>query len=128
MTEAVRICRKCLTTNPPSGFRRYRHTCRECERAYARADTFFRVRGLTHEQRDQMLADQGGVCGACGSSDAGSAKGWHVDHCHATEVVRAVLCSQCNVALGNVKDDVRRLRGLIAYLERHRVFADGDEE
>lgn len=29
-----------------------------------------------------------------------------------------MLCFLCNQALGNVRDDVKRLEGLIAYLDR----------
>lgn len=42
----------------------------------------------------------------------------HVDHCHKTKRVRGLLCSLCNLALGTVHDDPRRLRGLIEYLRR----------
>jgi hypothetical protein len=48
-----------------------------------------------------------------------------IDHCHKTKVVRGLLCNSCNVALGNVKDDVNRLRKLIEYLERATTIPSG---
>jgi Recombination endonuclease VII. len=39
-----------------------------------------------------------------------------LDHDHATDAVRGVLCRQCNVALGCVNDDVALLHGLVEYL------------
>lgn len=39
--------------------------------------------GLTQQQYDQMLTDQGALCAVCGTDDPG-VKGWCIDHCHAT--------------------------------------------
>lgn len=97
--------------------RTYRHTkCRECEREYARKRTFERRRGITHEERDDMLSEQGGRCAACGSETPGSKAGWHVDHDHETDEIRGILCHHCNAALGHAKDCPQRLAGLILYL------------
>jgi recombination endonuclease VII len=63
------------------------------------------------------------VCFACGAEDVELA----IDHDHACcpstrkacgDCVRGLLCHDCNKALGLVKDDIARLRALIAYLER----------
>jgi len=48
-----------------------------------------------------------------------------IDHCHTTNKVRGLLCNSCNVALGNVKDDIGRLRKLIEYLERATTIPSG---
>ena len=40
-----------------------------------------------------------------------------LDHCHTRKVFRGWLCNACNMALGNAKDDVQRLRRLADYLE-----------
>lgn len=40
----------------------------------------------------------------------------HVDHDHATAVIRGVLCSACNHTIGMAKDSVEVLAGLIEYL------------
>jgi hypothetical protein len=41
----------------------------------------------------------------------------HVDHHHVTGKIRGVLCFTCNVALGQLKDDVTLFRKAIDYLE-----------
>lgn len=85
--------------------------------------------GLTVEQRDQMFADQGYVCAACGSDNPRGKAGWQVDHCHATGNVRGVVCIYCNVALGKVQDSEEHLLKLIKYLRRtngHHVHSSPD--
>ncbi|MGH9754966.1 MAG: endonuclease domain-containing protein [Blastocatellia bacterium] len=34
--------------------------------------------------------------------------------------IRGLLCRHCNLALGNMKDDISLLRKAIAYLEKHQ--------
>lgn len=75
--------------------------------------------GLTPEQYAEMLAEQEGRCAICRIGTPGGRGGWHVDHDHATGMVRGLLCHNCNLALGNFKDDVTRLRAAVAYLEAH---------
>lgn len=76
--------------------------------------------GITIEQFDAMLLDQGGKCASCDDALADTKHGRHIDHCHATGKVRGILCSGCNIALGHAKDDVERLKALIRYLEKHQ--------
>jgi hypothetical protein len=73
--------------------------------------------GLTVEEYDAMWAAQGEVCAICKRAEP-MGRGWHVDHCHDSSVVRGILCSNCNVALGMLSDDADRLRAAVAYLER----------
>lgn len=108
-------CRKCGETGKETRIKR--RVCRDCERLASAANAFKNIRGITYEQRDAMLEAQGGKCKACNTSEAGSVKGWHVDHCHRTLKIRGVLCATCNIALGQVDDSVDRLYQLIAYLQ-----------
>lgn len=61
------------------------------------------------------------VCAICGSSKANSRdRRLHVDHCHKTMKFRGLLCSSCNTALGQFKDNVELLRKAIKYLLKKR--------
>ncbi|MDQ1631398.1 MAG: hypothetical protein QOC80_1370 [Frankiaceae bacterium] len=68
--------------------------------------------GLTEDDVEQLIAQQGGVCAVCRTGEPE-----HVDHCHRTGKVRGVLCFNCNGGLGQFKDDIDRLINAIAYLE-----------
>ena len=67
--------------------------------------------GVTEEQVDRMIAEQGGLCALC---RAGPAE--HVDHDHLAGRVRGVLCFKCNNGLGKFGDDAHVIRSAIEYL------------
>jgi len=79
-------------------------------------------RGLTVEQWDQKIADQGFVCAVCLSPDPGCPDNqFRIDHDHVTGRLRGLLCHHCNVALGHVRDDPARLLALATYLEMYNA-------
>lgn len=54
--------------------------------------------GITTDQYEAMLAAQRGGCAMCGAPPRRSSL--DIDHCHQSGRVRALLCDQCNRALG----------------------------
>lgn len=48
-----------------------------------------------------------------------------VDHCHITGKIRGLLCRNCNLALGNFKDNVNNLLKAIEYLETNTEKKEG---
>jgi hypothetical protein len=77
----------------------------------------YRQYNLTKEEYEQMVRDQRGLCAICGdSSDQGTRL--VIDHDHISGVVRSLLCIRCNVGIGSFKEDISRLEGAIAYLQR----------
>jgi hypothetical protein len=74
--------------------------------------------GVTRERFEAMVARQDGRCALCGEVPKGAL---HVDHCHATSVVRDLLCGTCNRGLGMFRDNPLLLTKAAWYLERHRA-------
>lgn len=80
--------------------------------------------GITLEERNAMLEDQGNVCKIC-KTDEHKGRDWHVDHNHKTGKVRGILCQPCNTAIGMLKESIEVLNSAINYLkEDQAVVAD----
>lgn len=62
-----------------------------------------------------LMDKQNGVCAICKGTDKG--RRLAVDHHHVTLKVRGLLCSNCNQAIGKLKDSADLARMLVAYLE-----------
>lgn len=75
--------------------------------------------GISLEHFDQAFLSQDGKCGICFSplSPRGVA-GAQADHDHATGKFRALLCPDCNKALGGFKDSQKLLQSAIDYLRK----------
>lgn len=71
----------------------------------------------------KMLDEQNGVCAICKHPETairhGKLKMLAVGHCHSSGANRELLCQDCNLAIGRMKDDPARLRVAADYLERH---------
>jgi hypothetical protein len=67
----------------------------------------------------KLLKEQGGVCAICSTDTPGGRGQFHADHDHNTNQPRGVLCHNCNVALGNFKDNPELLQKAIEYLNKH---------
>lgn len=74
--------------------------------------------GLTMEQWDTLFYGQGRCCAVC-KTDRPTSKGWQTDHCHSSGKVRGILCSNCNVVLGLVNEDVGTMQTMIEYVRNH---------
>ena len=63
---------------------------------------------------DALMVTQDGVCAICRKPPG--ARVLAVDHDHATNAVRGLLCSGCNTGLGLLRDNVDYLANAIVYL------------
>ena len=62
-----------------------------------------------------LFEKQQGLCGICKQA----MRRPMLDHCHKTMAVRGLLCSNCNIGLGQFKDNPDLLRAAIYYLENN---------
>lgn|ERR1017187_2030996 len=133
---ATKVCTRCEVEKESDDFYfyagRYFPYCKECagtaDKRRRAADpsrtkredraTHLRLYGLTLVDYDELLESQGGVCAICGTEEGGHGRTDHfvVDHDHATNNVRGLLCHTCNIGLGGFKDDPALLRAAIRYL------------
>lgn len=72
--------------------------------------------GITSTQYDKMLAEQNGVCFICKGCNKDGRR-LSVDHDHTTNQIRALLCGNCNLVVGNCKEDITVLLQTIDYLK-----------
>jgi hypothetical protein len=95
-----------------------RAQCRPC-REHIKWKTFIkRTYGIDAETYYEMLAKQDHKCAICGTEGNNSINKtkMFIDHCHDSGEVRGLLCSKCNMALGNFNDDIDTLKNAINYL------------
>jgi hypothetical protein len=72
-----------------------------------------RTYGITLNDYKEMVTQQEGRCRICKEQ-----KALVVDHCHKTGIVRGLLCSTCNRAMGLFQDDSAKIRSALIYLEQ----------
>lgn len=72
-----------------------------------------RLYNLSAEVYQAMLQDQNNLCASCGAE-----KKLQVDHDHKTGQVRGLLCGDCNVAAGRLKDSSKLATKLLKYLKK----------
>ena len=75
--------------------------------------------GITIKQRQQIFDDQGGCCKICGRHETEFKIKLAVDHCHKTNKVRGLLCSNCNHGIGNLRDSIHLLESALRYLKQY---------
>jgi hypothetical protein len=76
-----------------------------------------RAYGITLDDFDRMLAEQGGGCARCGKPASDLKVRLSVDHCHKTGVVRKILCVRCNTYLGKLETHRDQLERDLLYLD-----------
>lgn len=80
--------------------------------------------GLTYSDYLAILDSQKGLCSICERPErllgrGGIVRPLNVDHCHTSNKIRGLLCASCNLALGNLEDNISYLKSAISYLENN---------
>lgn len=120
-------CRMCSTVFSPKA--PSEHYCSEdCKNRAGQSNYLKRTYGITVDDYEVMYEDQQGLCVICRTEgfvmDPKHTMKLVVDHCHATGVVRGLLCHNCNRALGLLHDDTTALQRAIDYLKVQRLFRE----
>ncbi len=122
MEDTSQRCRLCGTEKPLDEFyyrkdsSKHRSECKDCIIEMVK----YRAYGVCNVKYHEMLTIQHGKCAVCESTLNGSRYSkLAIDHDHKTGKVRGLLCSNCNTAIGLLKDSPRRCRSAAEYLARH---------
>lgn len=118
-------CSACYSRQANSGRRLYSRAYAKAYRqkhpTYNKQVHLRREYGLTLEDYTSLLQKQQGLCAICLQPDP-ARKGstyFAVDHCHKTGIIRGLLCSRCNRALGFFKDDPDIMARAITYIRTY---------
>ncbi len=88
-----------------------RPECKSCNRNIVLKRKF----NITLNEYNSILISQANKCAICELSNVK----FHVDHSHTTSKVRGLLCSNCNTAIGLMKEDKGILTRAIEYLRKN---------
>ena len=99
--------------------------CMECYRDRENIKTLKRF-NITQEQYDSILQKQGGMCKICKKDNKG--KRLCIDHDHSCcsgryscgKCIRGLLCNQCNRFIGEVNEDIDRLKSMVKYITTYQ--------
>ncbi len=83
-------------------WRKYNYKYRERRKPIKKAANLKSNYGITIEEYTTLVAQQDNKCAICGNEQAN--KALFVDHDHKSGKIRGLLCSNCNFALGLLKD------------------------
>jgi hypothetical protein len=73
--------------------------------------------GITEADYNQMFVNQNGTCAICKQLQ-NNGENLYIDHCHITGKVRGLLCNNCNLAIGLLKDNTNIILEAAKYLSK----------
>jgi hypothetical protein len=68
--------------------------------------------GINKARYLYLYLECGGVCAVCGKKP----KKLNVDHNHESGEIRGLLCKECNLAIGLIKDNPKTARKMARYI------------
>jgi len=110
--HSKRLCSNCKTNT--IGWNSYCNSCNIVKRKTYHDEVLrFSKYNITKEIYLEQLEKQDYSCYACDSFE-----NLCIDHCHNTDKFRGILCNNCNISLGLLKDNTETLKKLINYLNK----------
>lgn len=80
----------------------------------------FKSYKITESEYLALFEKQNGKCAICNKDQAYFKYALCVDHDHITGQIRGLLCRNCNLILGNAKDNLNILLSAANYLEKYQ--------
>lgn len=109
-THAGMICSFCVTTNKKA-FKKAR------KKSSNRVSHLQLNYGLSLEDYNLLFNLQNGCCKICERHQSEFDASLHIDHNHKTKAIRGLLCRDCNIGIGYLKDSARLCLAAAEYLK-----------
>jgi len=114
-------CTSCNIVKPLTEYYRnktgHRRECKHC----AKEKVFKRKFGVDYKWYEKKLKEQHNVCDICKKElDSNRYDKLAVDHCHSTNKLRGLLCTQCNTSLGLLKENITTINNMLKYLNKYK--------
>ena len=119
----MKKCTKCGIEKPLSEYYKNRNKPRaDCKICHEKAKMKSKVGvyGLSLDEYKHLFIKQNNSCAIC-KCVFSNKKHTHVDHCHITNKVRALLCHGCNTAIGLFKESPENLKSALKYLQKYSI-------
>lgn len=71
--------------------------------------------------RDELMAEQAGLCAICNGPPGDKHGILCMDHCHTSGKVVGLLCGPCNSAIGLLMEDPNIIRRAAEYVESRKL-------
>lgn len=81
-----------------------------------RNQMLIRKYGISLDQWQGLFNTQDGCCAICSKHQSELKQTLNVDHSHKTGIIRGLLCSKCNAAIGLLQDSSRIAKKAMEYL------------
>lgn len=142
--KGYKLCSRCKNIKPESEFYKnkskedgYSHNCKECGKYYTKKwksenrDAVKRYNkknsinrnlikryGITLDDKRNMLNIQNNRCKICGNEFEEESSAF-VDHKHENGLVRGLLCTKCNTAIGYLQDNPKIIANAMLYVSQN---------
>jgi Recombination endonuclease VII len=109
----------------PEKYKKWSAISRERKGSLRSLEESLRLRNMDIESYNIMAREQNNLCAICNEPETrksrkkGDICRLMIDHCHSTNIVRGLLCHNCNTGIGKFFDNIDLLKSAISYLEKH---------
>lgn len=80
---------------------------------------FLKKFGITLDEYNKIFEEQNGCCVICEKHQIEFERALAVDHNHKTGEVRGLLCTYCNMGIGQLNENIEVLERAIKYLKKY---------